>query len=178
MYFDWELAFLNFLYAHHMPFLDWLMKWVSFLGNAGWFWIVLTVILLMLPRYRDTGIKMAAALILCLLVGNVVLKPLIARVRPYDVSTMIELLIERLDDYSFPSGHTYSSFAAACVLVRQSRRLGIPALIVAFLIAFSRLYLYVHYPTDVIAGMLLGAATASFSVWLVDRVRTGRYRRI
>ena len=87
-----------------------------------------------------------------------VLKPLIARVRPCDVNTAVQLLVARPDDFSFPSGHTGASFAEVTALYAGGNRLWIPALLLAALISFSRLYLYVHYPTDVLAGILLGAA--------------------
>ena len=85
-----------------------------------------------------------------------ILKPLIARLRPFTVNTAIELLIPPPSDFSFPSGHTFASFASATAILKNNRRLGIPAIILAVLIAFSRLYLYVHYPTDVFFGLLLG----------------------
>ena len=114
---------------------------------------------------------MAAALLCGLIFGNLLLKPLIARVRPYDLREGIELLISKPSDYSFPSGHTLASFEAAVVLmVRERKRFGWAALVLAVLIAFSRLYLYVHYPSDVLGGILLGTAFALFSVWLVDTI--------
>ena len=99
---------------------------------------------------------LAASLIGCLLIGNLTLKPLVARIRPYDVAGFDQLLIGKLSDYSFPSGHTLASFAAATVLVVMDRKWGVVALIIATLISFSRLYLYVHFPTDVLAGFVIG----------------------
>ena len=97
-----------------------------------------------------------AGLVLEVICCNLVLKPLVARVRPCDVNTAVQLLISRPDDFSFPSGHTGASFAAVSALCCSRSRLWIPSLVLAVLIAFSRLYLYVHYPTDILAGMLLG----------------------
>ena len=100
---------------------------------------------------------MAAALIIDLLLCNVLLKNFVARTRPYDVNTGIQLLVAKLRDYSFPSGHTAASFASAAALYfAGEKKLWKPALVLACLIAVSRLYLYVHYPTDVLAGILLG----------------------
>lgn len=92
------------------------------------------------------------------LLCNVTLKPLVARLRPFEIAdTMRQLLIDPPSDFSFPSGHTTSSFAAATALAAARARGGLAAMILAAVIAFSRLYLYVHYPTDVIAGALIGA---------------------
>ena len=117
---------------------------------------------------------MALALVLGLLIGNLTLKPLIARIRPYDANPDVTLLIDRLSDYSFPSGHTLASFEAAAVLLLQYRAKAIPALVLALLIAFSRLYLYVHYPTDVLAGALLGVAFAFLARFAVERMLARR----
>lgn len=99
-------------------------------------------------------------------VGNLILKNLVARSRPFSLNTTVNLLISAPTDYSFPSGHTMASFVAAMILYHTDKRLGIPALMLAFLIAFSRLYLYVHFPSDVIAGALIGAAIGH-TVWVV-----------
>ena len=116
---------------------------------------------------------MGAALILGLIVCNMILKPWVARIRPYDLQeqlgNIIPLLIERQHDFSFPSGHTIASFEAATVLMLHNKKLGIPALILACLIAFSRLYLYVHYPTDVITSVILGTAFGFLGNWLVNK---------
>ena len=132
------------------------MTAVTGLGDGGWIWISLTVLLLLFPGTRKTGMAMALSLVLELLLCNVILKPLVARVRPFDVNTAIQLLVAPPSDDSFPSGHTAASFAAASALYFSKSRLWIPAAVLAVLIGFSRLYLYVHYPTDVLAGALLG----------------------
>jgi undecaprenyl-diphosphatase len=98
----------------------------------------------------------------------VLAKPLIGRVRPCDVNTAVQLLIARPADFSFPSGHSASSFAAVFALYFRGARLWKPALALAVLIAFSRLYLYVHYPSDVLAGILIGAAIGWFCAHLAN----------
>ena len=115
------------------------------------------------------------ALMMGLLVCNIWLKPTIARIRPYDFQMEyflkeIPLLVGGMHDFSFPSGHTISSFEAGVVILLNSKKLGIPAMILACLIAFSRLYLYVHYPTDVIASILLGTAFAFLGNFLAQKV--------
>ena len=138
---------------------DAVMCFITKLGNAGMIWIVLAVILLLIPKTRKTGIIILAALCIDLVVCNGILKNLFARIRPCDVNTQIQLLIARPDDFSFPSGHTAASFAAVAALYFSGeRKLWKPALVLACLIAFSRLYLYVHYPTDILGGILVGIA--------------------
>lgn len=157
-----DLPILDWIAAHlRCGFLDAVMPVITVLGNGGMVWIAAALCLLLIPRYRKTGAAMAAALLMGLLVCNVAMKPLFARIRPYDYQLeyfgrTVELLIEAQHDYSFPSGHTIASFEAATVLTVYDRKLGIPALLLASLIAFSRLYLYVHYPTDVLCSVILG----------------------
>lgn len=167
----WEFHFLDTIQQHlQNPFLDKCMPLISALADSGFIWILLTLILLCTKRWRRAGQASAIALIFMLLLGNIILKPLIGRTRPFDVNTAIQLLIQAPTDFSFPSGHTFASFACAVTLFLEDRRLGIPSLILAVLIAFSRLYLYVHYPTDVLAGLLLGIAAAFFGHWLAPRL--------
>ena len=160
----WEIEFLNWLQTIHNPILDRLMVGITYLGSGGILWIIIAVLLLLNKKYRTWGIVVAASLIGCLLIGNLTLKPLIARVRPYEIAGFTELLIGKLSDYSFPSGHTQASFAAATVLFVMNKKWGIGALLIAALIAFSRLYLYVHFPTDVFAGFVIGVVIALLCV--------------
>lgn len=132
------------------------MPLISKLGNGGIIWLVLSGLLCVFPKYRKAGVTMLTALALDVLLCNVMLKPLVGRMRPFTVNTGMELLINAPKDFSFPSGHTAASFAAAFALLFVKNKLWIPSMILASLIAFSRLYLYVHYPTDVLAGILLG----------------------
>jgi len=181
-------ALMNYLAAHFdLPILEWIaenlrcafldavMPAVTVLGDSGIFWILLAIMLVCVPKYRKIGLTMGAAMLIGLLVCNITLKPLIARPRPYDYQLtnfgkQIELLIPTLRDYSFPSGHTLASFESAIVLLIQNKKLGIPALILASLIAFSRLYLYVHYPTDVLFSVALGVGIAFFGNWLMKKL--------
>ena len=159
---SFDLPILEWIQAHlQCGFLDFLMPIITLFGDGGVFWIAVAVLLLIFPKTRKTGLGMAFALIMGLLVCNITLKPLVQRPRPYDFQydnygIYINLLVERLHDYSFPSGHTIASFEAATVLLKNSKKMGIPAMILAVLIAMSRLYLYVHYPTDVIFSVILG----------------------
>lgn len=154
---SYEFAILDWIQANmRNPALDLLMPAITALGNSGLIWLLLAGILLLTPRHRRAGAAVLAGLVLEIICCNMVLKPLVARVRPCDVNTAVQLLIARPDDFSFPSGHTGASFAAAAALFADRNRLWIPSLILALLIAFSRLYLYVHYPTDILAGAAIG----------------------
>ena len=114
---------------------------------------------------------MAAALIMDLLICNVAVKNLAARTRPYDVNTSVQLLVAKLHDYSFPSGHTAASFASVTALyLAGEKKLWKPALVLAVLIAFSRLYLYVHYPTDILGGIITGCIAAYIGYRLEEGV--------
>lgn len=152
-----ELTILDFIQEHmRNAFLDVGMPFVSTLGNAGIIWIALTVVLLISKKHRKTGILMALALVFDVILCNGILKNAVARTRPFDVNTGISLLVKKPTDYSFPSGHTAASFAAVTALFFAKEKYWYPALVLAVLIAFSRLYLYVHYPTDILGGILVG----------------------
>lgn len=177
---DWivsvDTAILDWIQTHlRCALLDFLMPVITHLGSGGILWIAIAAALLCFRRYRKNGCMLVLALLCCLLVGNLFLKPLVDRMRPYEINSLVELLIAKLSDASFPSGHTMSSFAAATVLLYTDKRFGIPAAVLAALIGFSRLYLYVHYPSDVLAGLLLGVLLGILSVllvnWLWRRVR-------
>lgn len=154
---DVEFSILDFIQNQfRTPFGDFVMPLISKLGNGGIIWLVLSGLLCVFPKYRKAGVTMLTALALDVLLCNVMLKPLVGRMRPFTVNTGVELLINAPKDFSFPSGHTAASFAAAFALLFVKNKLWIPSMILASLIAFSRLYLYVHYPTDVLTGILLG----------------------
>lgn len=148
--------------------LDVLMPLITALGNGGAVWLVAAAALLMTKKYRKYGFALLAALGVGVLVGNVCLKHLVARSRPCWLET-VPLLIENPTDFSFPSGHTLSSVIAACVLTAANRKFGLAAIPLAALIAFSRLYLYVHFPSDVLASVLLGLAIGCTAAALVRR---------
>ena len=141
---------------------------ITTLGNGGLVWILAAIAMLISKNNRKPGVKIAIALIFSFLICNLCLKPIVARPRPFIVNGAW-LIIAPPTDFSFPSGHTAASFAASVTLIINKRRpFSVCALILAFLIAFSRLYLYVHYPTDVLAGMIFGTIFAIASCKIVD----------
>ena len=166
-----ELRLLDFLQTIHTPLLDKILAFITSLGNAGIIWIVLAVVLLILPKTRKTGIIVAAALLMDLILCNLILKNLVARVRPYDVNTASAILIKKPLDFSFPSGHTAASFAAMTALfLAKMKKAWIAALVLAVLIAFSRLYFYVHYPTDVLGGAVVGILSGIIGYTIVEKI--------
>lgn len=171
---DWlqslDAGILFFIQEHlRCAFLDPVMVWISALGNAGFIWLIVTAVFFCLRSRRRMGAALFLALTLCVLIGNIALKNLVARPRPFVDFPDVVLLISPPGEFSFPSGHTLSSFAAAGVIFAAHRRLGIGAFCLAGLIGFSRMYLFVHYPSDVLAGALLGLGIAWAAVRFARR---------
>ena len=148
---------------------DILMKGISLLGNHGILFIATALCLLLLKKTRKAGFMLAIALTAGLVICNVVLKNAVGRIRPFDIVSF-PLLISPPTDFSFPSGHTLHSFICASVIhCSLSRRWGIAAYVFSAIMGFSRMYLYVHYPSDVLAGALLGIAIGRCSVRLCNK---------
>ena len=180
-----EISILNFIQNYRSPIADTLMVLMTRLGDMGLIWLVISLVLLAIPKTRKLGIYLVLALIINFIIANLILKPLVARVRPFDVNKLIKLLISSPRDYSFPSGHTSASFTIVFALfflktkrlegsndkflmgdARLSKIIDILfviCLVFASLIAFSRLYLYVHYPTDVLGGIGVGLLSSYFA---------------
>lgn len=153
------------------PVLTPTLRLITTLGNGGAVWIVFTLLLLCIPRTRKVGCMAVAALIGTLLVNNMILKNLVARTRPYEVIEGLTYIVREPMDFSFPSGHAGCSFAVAGILFRRlPRRYGVPALILAILIALSRLYVGVHYPSDVLFGVVSGILISYCAEAIVNRV--------
>lgn len=157
-----------------------LMRFVTSLGDAGMIWLLLALLCMLRPSTRRCGWSMLGALALSLLIGNFTLKPLVHRPRPFVQYADLLPLIPPPGEFSFPSCHTSASFAAATALFLHHRRAGTAALILAALIGFSRLYVCVHFPTDVLAGALLGVALGALASWgmneLLDRVHYAKFK--
>ncbi len=133
------------------------MIFITSMGNAGIVWILLSVGFLIPKKTRPVGIMILCALVLSVVIDNLIIKNLVGRARPFDAVEGIYCLVDKPTDYSFPSGHTCSSFAAAMVVVLCFKKWYVYfAVILAALIGFSRLYVGVHYPTDVIFAMVTG----------------------
>jgi undecaprenyl-diphosphatase len=161
-------------------FCDGLFTFITHLGDGGILWIVIAVALLFFKKTRRIGVNMGLALILGLIFGNLIMKNLFQRARPYtheDIAMIKEsmLLISKPSDFSFPSGHTLGSFNGAISIFLYNKKWGTAALVLATLIAFSRMYVYVHFPTDIIGGILLATGCAILSYYILKRFVPQRY---
>ena len=162
--------------ASHLTadWLDPIMRVITMLGDGGIFWIALAVLFLCFKKTRRFGAAMAISLIISTIITNLTLKPIFNRPRPYELRTIEGLDTSLLPgDASFPSGHTTVSFSGAFALFWQNKKLGAPALALATLIAFSRLYFYLHHPTDILGGIAVGLAASLLSRFLLPYAAKG-----
>ena len=166
---SWEFDFLYALQNIHNPVLDKIMIVLSTIGDEGLFWIGVAILLICMKKYRKCGLQVAVAMLLTFIVGNVILKNMIHRDRPCWIDPSITLLVKSPSDFSFPSGHSMNGFTASVSILLCDKKLGIAAVIWAAAIAFSRLYNFVHFPTDVIAGIVIGIVSALFVNYLFQR---------
>ena len=148
-------------------------KLVTLFSEGGFFWIALCILFLIFKKTRKIGIVMAIAIIVNALLVNVCVKNMVARVRPYDAFDDIIRLIGIQSDYSFPSGHTSVAFSSVMAMQlafeKKQKKYVIVAWVLAFMIGFSRLYLGVHYPSDVLGGALIGMLSAVIAYWIVKK---------
>lgn len=165
----WEFEFLHVLQGLHTPWLDQVMVFVTSLANHGELWLLLAGIFVCVPRTRKMGLAMFLSMALGYIMGNLFLKNLIARSRPCWLEPQVPMLVSVPRDFSFPSGHTLVSFEGAVSVWRFERRWGWIALGLAALIAFSRMYLFVHFPTDILGGLVLGAVNGYLAAELLGR---------
>ncbi len=177
---NFDLNVFQWIQSIQNDFLDALMVGITTLGNAGAVFIVLGLVLLFTKKYRKAGLAVIVALLIMLLCNDLFLKEFFARPRPFNLldtdpekyafwgkSYVYPELISRPTSYSFPSGHTASAFAAAVAFLWHNRKWGIPTTIFAALMGFSRIYVEVHYCTDVIAGVVSGIICALAAVLVV-----------
>ena len=165
-----DATVMAFIQTHfHNTVTDTVFPIITSLGEAGIGWIVLSLVLLCFKKTRRTGGLVLIAMTVTLLFGELTLKNIICR--PCNVFTNFPMLIARPTSYSFPSGHTSSSFAAALILTLRHKKVGWLAYIPAVLIAFSRIFLFVHYPTDVLAGILLGTLAALLTYFAAKAIQ-------
>lgn len=166
-----EVRFLELLQSLHFPLLNYVMIFITSLGNGGLIWIVAALFLIFQNKnmLKREGFTIAVALIIFSVLGLLILKPIIARPRPF-VAQGVDILIKEPMGFSFPSGHTGSSFAAASVIYFYNKKRGLLALILATLIAFSRMYLFVHYPSDIVGGLILGIISSRIAIKITNEM--------
>lgn len=169
-YMDWEIQFLDMLQGIRTPMLDTIMAFLSDLGNAGIFWMAIGALLLIPRKYRMSGLQMLVAMALTFIVGNLILKNVFDRMRPCQVFVdAYNLTVKIPHDASFPSGHTMNGITGSVSLIFMDKRVGIPALVLAIAIAFSRMYNFMHWPTDIIGGLCIGLISAIFVNWVFQK---------
>ena len=149
---------------------DVIIPFYTSLGEDGIIWIAFGLILLIPKKYRKTGIMVLAALLVMLVVNNIVLKNLIARPRPCWTYPEMVQLVHNPSSYSFPSGHTTSACAVAFTVFSQHKKLGKVIIVMAAIMAFTRLYVFVHFPTDIYGGILVAAAITTFVCFMEKKI--------
>ena len=157
-----DVAILNLMQNLESPLMDKIMTTITALGNMGIFWILLILIFLSSKEYKNLGKLMLICLLLNVIIVNLILKPAVDRQRPFEIVDGIKLLVLKPQDPSFPSGHSSISFCMLTVILlfSKSNTLKIITTVLSILIAFSRLYLYVHFPSDVFCGIIIGVLTS------------------
>lgn len=176
---DFDISIMRFLQENiRTDILNDIFRFITHLGDVGWLWIVIGIALLFSKKTRPAGFTMLFALLINLIITNITLKNLIGRARPFTVNDAIIPLIERPSSFSFPSGHTSGAFSAMLALYKWvPKKIGIPAVILAVLVGFSRIYLGVHYPTDVLGGILVGVISSALAYRLVQYLRKKNLER-
>ena len=175
-YFDWEVSLLNWFQNLHTPTGDRFWSIMTLFGAKGLFWAVLSLVILLTVKDKRVGWTLVGALVIDVLICNVILKNVVQRNRPFWIFPDVPLVdgVAVPDDYSFPSGHTAASFAVASAIFSKNKKWGVPALVLAALIGISRMYLFVHFPTDVIAGVFIGIIAAICSFYIVNAFYKGK----
>lgn len=171
---EFDLSIFQWIQTIQNPVLSAILKVITTLGEAGIIFIILALVLLFIKKYRKIGFAVIAALLVMEIGNNLILKELFARPRPFNLTGTeydwwneiykFPEIVSRPSSWSFPSGHTSSAFAAAIAVLFYNRKIGIPVTLFAFIMGFSRIYVEVHYPTDVLFGILVGVIYALIGV--------------
>ena len=165
-----ELSILHAIQQIHVPWLDAVMIFFTKLGDDGILWIALGVLLLFFKKTRKCGVCVLLSMLFGMLIGKEFLKDVVERTRPFVVDPSVVLKVTPPSSFSFPSGHTLDAFASATAVFMYYRKPGVAAFVVASLIAFSRMYLFMHYPTDILGGIAVGVGVAVIVVKVVEKM--------
>ena len=169
---QFEVSILLWIQENLRGVLDGFWVFITHLGDGGYLWIAIGVALLLFKKTRAVGISVLLALLINLCITNISLKNIIARPRPFHVNPELMTLIKHPSSFSFPSGHTSGSFTAALVLFHlMHKKIGVPAVVLATMIGFSRMYVGVHYPTDVLGGIVVGIIASTVAILVVRFVK-------
>lgn len=169
---QFEVSILLWIQENLRGVLDGFWVFITHLGDGGYLWIAIGVALLLFKKTRAVGISVLLALLINLFITNISLKNIIARPRPFHVNPELMTLIKHPSSFSFPSGHTSGSFTAALVLFHlMPKKIGVPAVVLATMIGFSRMYVGVHYPTDVLGGIVVGIIASTVAILVVRFVK-------
>lgn len=156
--------------GHRIGALDGVMWTLSLVGRGGLVWIGIAVVLIALRRLdRLAALPLVAALLLAMLVTDHLIKPIVGRPRPFVSTPQVAVIGDPPGGSSFPSGHAANAFAGACVLSLVAAEPVVLWWALAFAIAYSRVYLGVHYPLDVTAGAIIGAGAGAITVAVYRR---------
>lgn len=166
-YFPWEIDLLQWFQSIHNPVLDKIELATTMLAEKGIFWIIITLLMFFVLKDKKPGLTAMGSLVLSFILCNLLLKNIMMRGRPCWEDPTVQLLVEIPDDFSFPSGHTSFSFACATAIFQYYKGWGALALVIAALIGVSRLYLFVHWPTDVMVGAIVGIIAGLLSGMLI-----------
>ena len=168
---QFDFFIINFIQENfRCAFLDAIMPVITSLGNVGFIWLLISVILLFFKKTRSLGFQLLISIGFAYVIYQWVMKPIIARPRPFTQNPIVELLIKAPKDFSFPSGHTACGFSFVIILFLKKNKWWIPSLILASIIGFSRMYLYVHFFTDVICGALCGIIFGAISFYFSEKI--------
>ena len=167
---QWEFSFLYALQELHNPIMDKIMIFITELGDGGLFWIGIAIVCLVIKKHRRMGLQVLFSMLCTFIIGNLILKNLFQRQRPCAIDPSIELIIPYPSEFSFPSGHSMNGMTAAMALFLNNKKIGVPALMIALLIGFSRMYHFVHFPTDILGGFCVGFAVAIIVNYVFDKI--------
>ena len=168
---QFEVSILLWIQENLRGVLDGFWVFITHLGDGGYLWVASGVALLLFKKTRAVGISVLLALLINLCITNISLKNIIARPRPFHVNPELMTLIKHPSSFSFPSGHTSGSFTAALVLFHlMPKKIGVPAVVLATMIGFSRMYIGVHYPTDILGGILVGIMLMGITAFAAERI--------
>lgn len=171
---QWEFSILYALQELHNPVLDAIMVFVTKLGDDGIFWIAIGIFCLFFKKHRKMGVQVLLSMLVTYIIGNLILKNVFARPRPCDIDSTVAMLVSRPHGHSFPSGHSMNGMVAAVAMFLNNKKIGIPALILAVVIGFSRLYLFVHFPTDVLGGFAVAILVAIAVDYCINKIQLKR----